>query len=136
MPSTIGNLTLLTQLDVDDNQLTGTIPPEIGNLTSLSFLDLSGNRLYGNIPAELENLSSLRWLHICDNWLFAENTSLKDFLDGLSSGWETCQVGIEPCNDFSGDNDMDGEELFILSYHFDMSVLEAFSAGFGQICEE
>jgi hypothetical protein len=116
--------------------LTGNIPPELKNLTSLTFLDLLGNRLYGNMPAEFENLSSLRRLHICGNWLSAENTSLKDFLDGFNSGWEICQVSIAPCSDFSGDNDLYGEALFILSYDFDMSVLEEFSAVFGRICAE
>ena len=34
-----------TELNLNNNQLTGSIPPEIGNLTNLSYLKLSRNDL-------------------------------------------------------------------------------------------
>ena len=43
-------------LNLYDNQLTGSIPPEIGNLTNLTYLNLYDNQLTGSIPPEIGNL--------------------------------------------------------------------------------
>ena len=45
IPPEIGNLTNLTTLNLENNQLTGEIPPEIGNLTNLTTLNLTENQL-------------------------------------------------------------------------------------------
>jgi len=42
-------------LNLHENQLTGSIPPEIGNLTNLTYLDLSNNQFSGIIPDEICN---------------------------------------------------------------------------------
>ena len=47
-------------LDLGNNQLQGTIPPELGNLTRLERLDLGDNQLQGAIPPELGNLTMIR----------------------------------------------------------------------------
>jgi hypothetical protein len=39
-----------TELQLNNNELTDSIPPEIGNLTNLTYLDLRGNQLIGEIP--------------------------------------------------------------------------------------
>ena len=41
------------------NNLTGTIPSSLGDLSSLNNIDLHGNQLSGGIPPELGNLSNL-----------------------------------------------------------------------------
>ena len=56
-----------TELDLDDNQLTGSIPPEIGNLTNLTYLNLGGNDLTGSIPPEIGNLTNLTELFLGGN---------------------------------------------------------------------
>ena len=40
-------------LDLSNNELTGSIPPEIGNLTNLTYLNLGGNQLTGEIPESI-----------------------------------------------------------------------------------
>ncbi len=57
------------ELDLSDNQLSGTIPSELGNLSNLTWLDLWGNQLSGTIPSELDNLSNLIGLSLLDNQL-------------------------------------------------------------------
>lgn len=57
----------VSQLNLSDNNLTGTIPSEIGNLSSISYLDLQGNNLTGTIPAEIGNLQTLTLLYLRDN---------------------------------------------------------------------
>jgi len=58
-----------TELDLYNNQLTGSIPPEVGNLTNLTYLNLGNNQLTGSIPPEIGNLTNLTGLGIHDNQL-------------------------------------------------------------------
>ena len=69
IPPEIGNLTNLTWLWLNDNQLTGSIPPEIGNLTNLTRVSLYDNQLTGSIPSELGNLTNLTYLNLKSNQL-------------------------------------------------------------------
>jgi Leucine-rich repeat (LRR) protein len=65
IPAEIGQLADLETLDLGNNQLDGNIPPELGDLSRLKHLILSGNReLSGPIPAELGNLSNLEVLEL------------------------------------------------------------------------
>ncbi|KAI7737338.1 hypothetical protein M8C21_028801 [Ambrosia artemisiifolia] len=52
-------LSKLTLFAVDDNNLTGGIPPFLGNITSMKLLSVALNPLGGNIPDTLGNLKSL-----------------------------------------------------------------------------
>ena len=65
----MGNLSNLTGLYLEGNQLTGEIPPELGGLPNLRELGLSGNQLTGEIPPELGGLSNLRELTLTGNQL-------------------------------------------------------------------
>jgi hypothetical protein len=69
IPPEIGNLTNLNRLRLGDNEITGEIPPEIWDLTDLVILDLSGNQHTGSIPPEIGNLTQLRELRLRDNRL-------------------------------------------------------------------
>ena len=72
IPPEIGSLTNLTHLYLQDNELTGEIPPEIGNLTHLTGLLLYDNQLTGTIPTEIGNLTNLEVLYLSDNQLTGE----------------------------------------------------------------
>src|SRR3954454_14841655 len=58
LPASIGNLVNLEYLDFWNNQLSGTIPSSIGNLVNLEDLDLTFNHFSGNIPAAIGNLKN------------------------------------------------------------------------------
>jgi hypothetical protein len=53
IPTEIGLMTTLTQLNLNFNFITGTIPTETGQLSSLHYLDLSSNSLTGPVPSSL-----------------------------------------------------------------------------------
>ena len=59
----------VSELDLGDNGLTGSIPSSLGNLTNLEFLNLRGNQLTGSIPSSLGNLTNLETLHLDNNQL-------------------------------------------------------------------
>ncbi|KAK6248176.1 hypothetical protein QUC31_019741 [Theobroma cacao] len=59
---TIGNLTNLRQVLLQNNNISGGIPPELGTLPKLQTLDLSNNRFWGAIPGSFGQLNSLQYL--------------------------------------------------------------------------
>ncbi|MFT5534369.1 MAG: hypothetical protein ACI802_002615 [Candidatus Paceibacteria bacterium] len=79
LPERIGDLTSLTELRLDFNQLT-KLPERIGDLTSLSWLQLRGNRLT-ELPERIGDLTSLTWLELNDNQL----TELPERIGDLTS---------------------------------------------------
>ena len=62
IPDELGLLTALTTLYLYGHQLTGTIPTQLGQLTALTLLDLSVNQLTGTIPTDLTLLTNLNSL--------------------------------------------------------------------------
>ncbi|KAL6607017.1 hypothetical protein ACP70R_042670 [Stipagrostis hirtigluma subsp. patula] len=65
----IGRLTNLQTVLLQNNNITGPIPAEIGKLTKLKTLDLSSNHLYGEIPTSVSQLESLQYLRLNNNTL-------------------------------------------------------------------
>lgn len=59
LPPEIGDLTALTTLRVSSNQLSGVLPNEITNLTNLEYLFINNNNLTGPLPATIGNMTSL-----------------------------------------------------------------------------
>ncbi|KAF0904140.1 hypothetical protein E2562_032411 [Oryza meyeriana var. granulata] len=66
---TIGNLTNLETVLLQNNNITGPIPAEIGRLANLKTLDLSSNQFYGEIPNSVGHLESLQYLRLNNNTL-------------------------------------------------------------------
>lgn len=69
MPASIGRLVNLTTLSLHGNELVGEIPPEIGQLINLEWLLLSDGKLTGNIPPEIGRLTNLAYLSLSNNEL-------------------------------------------------------------------
>ena len=59
----------VTELSLQNNGLTGPIPPVLRDLANLAHLALSGNHLTGELPRSLGNLSALRNLDLAANQL-------------------------------------------------------------------
>ncbi|XP_078178979.1 leucine-rich repeat receptor-like serine/threonine-protein kinase At2g14510 [Carex rostrata] len=55
----LGQLNYLTRLDLQNNQLNGSIPQSLGNITSLRELFLQNNNLTGQVPSNLLNNTKL-----------------------------------------------------------------------------
>ena len=69
LPAELGDLTSLTHLWMYSNELTGSIPSQIGFLTSLRNVQLNSNQLSGTLPSEMGNLTSLEVLSLSSNQL-------------------------------------------------------------------
>ncbi len=69
IPTELGNLTELVYLSLWDNKLSGSIPKELGNLSKLKELYLGFNQLTSGIPAELFQLDELETLNLRNNFL-------------------------------------------------------------------
>ena len=89
----------IDSLNLFNNQLTGSIPPEIGNLTNLTYLNLGEdlyplnaerNQFTGLIPSEIGNLTNLTFLNLSRNqltgYILTEIGNLTN-LTRLSLGW-------------------------------------------------
>ena len=59
----------IPKLNLHNNDLTGTIPPQLGQLTNLTHLNLGDNQLIGTIPPQLGQLTNLTDLHLYQNEL-------------------------------------------------------------------
>ncbi|CDP20832.1 unnamed protein product [Coffea canephora] len=69
IPYSLGNLSNLRILSASDNVLEGRIPEELGKLSNLEFLKLSSNKLSGEVPLQLFKISSIQYLNLASNHL-------------------------------------------------------------------
>ncbi|XP_027105563.1 probable LRR receptor-like serine/threonine-protein kinase At5g45780 isoform X2 [Coffea arabica] len=67
IPAEIGKLSELQTLDLSANQFVGDIPSSLGYLTRLSYLRLSRNKLSGQIPKPVADLTGLTFLDLSFN---------------------------------------------------------------------
>ena len=62
LPRHIACVASCSDLRLDNNQLTGSIPTTLGALSLLASLDLSWNSLNGTVPTALSMLSSITYV--------------------------------------------------------------------------
>uniref|UniRef100_A0A6I9QN38 Receptor-like protein 15 n=1 Tax=Elaeis guineensis var. tenera TaxID=51953 RepID=A0A6I9QN38_ELAGV len=77
IPSEIGNLDELVQLNLSHNQLTGPIPETLSKLRQIESLDISHNQLSGMIPWQLTQLTFLEFFSVAYNNLSGCTPDLK-----------------------------------------------------------
>ena len=87
IPSDLGNLDGLRDLNLGGNHLTGTIPSQLGNLSNLRYLTLRENQFTGSIPAQLGGLSNLEELWLWNNELTGSIPSELGNLSNLTGLW-------------------------------------------------
>ena len=86
---------MLQTVDVDNNGLTGYLPPQIANLTHVQSLALAQNGLQGPLPNDWAGLTKLESLNLSRNnltgsvpqaWTSSGLPSLQNMCAGLGSG--------------------------------------------------
>ena len=81
--TTAGTPLRVTKVELDDEDLTGTIPAALGSLFELTHLDFSSNSLTGEIPTELG------WLHNLTSIKLSGNSLTASADTGFDREWRT-----------------------------------------------
>jgi len=85
IPDSLGNLGLLTYLNVSRNSIQGVVPASLGSLGNLRVLGLGNNRLHGSLPEELSMLNKLSVLSASNTRLQGSMPSSLALLTSLST---------------------------------------------------
>ena len=91
IPSELGRLPMLTELNLRTNELSGTIPSELGGLMNLFRLNLHTNQLTGPVP-DLSGIEGLEELYLARNKLTGPVPS---WLNGMTEMREVWLWGNE-----------------------------------------
>ncbi|TXG71289.1 hypothetical protein EZV62_006224 [Acer yangbiense] len=67
IPEELWTLTFLTNLNLDQNYLTGPLSASVGNLTRMQYFTVGINALSGELPKELGNMTDMRSFGIGSN---------------------------------------------------------------------
>lgn len=79
IPESLGTLSFLNDMSLNDNLLSGELPDVFQNLVGLINLDISSNNISGTLPPSMENLLTLTTLRVQNNQL----SGTLDVLQGL-----------------------------------------------------
>ena len=97
LPATLNNLTGLVTFYVNDNQLTGSIPSLVG-LTNLAQFYAQNNQLSGNVPAvpAPTNALSASGSSLCPNYLNQTADAAWDTATGSTPWYDLCTAAPIP----------------------------------------
>lgn len=59
----------MTYVDLKMNNVTGTLPESLGKLTNLHAINVDNNRLEGSIPVSMHDLAAIQYLVLSNNRL-------------------------------------------------------------------
>ncbi|PIA45695.1 hypothetical protein AQUCO_01600135v1 [Aquilegia coerulea] len=110
VPKSVSNCKALQRMSLANNQLTGDIPIEFASIPSLRILDLSYNEFKGELPVEFQNSSSLVLLNVSFNDLSGNIPSDKKFrLMGATAfvgNSKLCGEPLQSCSDLKGNQNI------------------------------
>ncbi|KAK1387372.1 hypothetical protein POM88_015550 [Heracleum sosnowskyi] len=99
LPTELGGFSKLQTLDLSDNLFTGDIPSSLANLESLQSLRLNNNSLSGAIPLSMANMTQLTFLDLSSNNLSGPVPRLLSKTFSILGNPMICATGKEQdCN--------------------------------------
>ncbi|KAL5582037.1 hypothetical protein UlMin_014479 [Ulmus minor] len=96
MPKELGKLSKLRTLDLSDNLFTEEIPSSLGHLRNLQYLRLNNNSLSGEIPTSLANMTQLAFLDLSFNNLSGPAPRFPAKTFNIVGNPLICPTGSEP----------------------------------------
>lgn len=94
IPASVGTLTGITSLYLNDNAITGTLPDALASLTKLAYLRAGNNAISGTLPGALVSLTALTELALFGN---AITGTLPDALGSLTGLVYLCVATLRCC---------------------------------------
>ncbi|CAM8995606.1 unnamed protein product [Rhodiola kirilowii] len=91
----------LTSLSIGNNSFTGEIPSSLSNMSGLTDCQMDSNRFRGRVPDDLGKLKNLRLLQLYDNSLGSEMPNDLSFVDSLTNCTKLEMLSLDG-NKFSG----------------------------------
>ncbi|XVE71978.1 hypothetical protein DITRI_Ditri11bG0001500 [Diplodiscus trichospermus] len=96
IPSELGKISKIQTLDLSDNSFTGEIPTSLGNLRSLQYMRLNNNSLSGACPVSLANMTQLAFLDLSYNNLSGPVARFAAKTFSIVGNPLICATGSEP----------------------------------------
>ncbi|MGE5339966.1 MAG: hypothetical protein ACM3SY_00665 [Candidatus Omnitrophota bacterium] len=81
----------VTRINLDHNNLAGSIPEVLSEFTELQHLYLDSNSLKGEVPVSITQLKKLTTVDIGYNCLQASDTAVMNWLNSKSPNWQAHQ---------------------------------------------
>ena len=75
LPDSIGNLTMLSRIDLSSCNFSGSIPSSMANLTQMVYLDMSSNNFNGSVPS-FSRAKNLTQINLSRNYLIGQINSI------------------------------------------------------------
>ncbi|XP_062150453.1 protein NSP-INTERACTING KINASE 1-like [Alnus glutinosa] len=96
IPAELERLSKLHTLDLSSNFFNGEIPPSLGHLRSLKYMRLNNNSLSGAFPMSLANMTQLSFLDLSFNNLSGPVPRFPDKTFNIVGNPLICATGSEP----------------------------------------